>query len=134
MVAKDKALWKPNRVYTKKTARDTRYTKFITNIQDPFSEWNIVTLTEAYASAKGLSLTDARKEIKENPKLMDDFVILLDLSRFAKMGTWMISLGVGGSIGGRPTAKGSLECILLVTLLRLLICGLSVSYAGQSVA
>ena len=75
MVAKDKALWKPNRVYTKKTARDTRYTKFITNIQDPFSEWNIVTLTEAYASAKGLSLTDARKEIKENPKLMDDFVM-----------------------------------------------------------
>lgn len=75
MVAKDKALWKPNRVYTKKTARDTRYTKFITNIRDPFSEWNIVTLTEAYASAKGLSLTDARKEIKENPKLMDDFVM-----------------------------------------------------------
>ncbi|OUN38139.1 site-specific DNA-methyltransferase [Faecalibacterium sp. An77] len=75
MVAKDKALWKPNRVYTKKTARDTRYTKFITNIQDPFSEWNIVTLAEAYASAKGLSLSDARKEIKENPKLMDDFVI-----------------------------------------------------------
>lgn len=75
MVAKDKALWKPNRVYTKKTARDTRYTKFITNIQDPFSEWNIVTLTEAYASAKGLSLTDSRKEIKENPKLMDDFVM-----------------------------------------------------------
>ena len=75
MVAKDKALWKPNRVYTKKTARDTRYTKFITNIQDPFSEWNIVTLAEAYASAKGLSLSDARKEIKENPKLMDDFVM-----------------------------------------------------------
>ena len=75
MVAKDKALWKPNRVYTKKTTRDTRYTKFITNIQDPFSEWNIVTLTEAYASAKGLSLTDSRKEIKENPKLMDDFVM-----------------------------------------------------------
>lgn len=75
MVAKDKALWKPNRVYTKKTARDTRYTKFITNIRDPFSEWNIVTLTEAYASAKGLSLTDARKEIKENPKLMDNFVM-----------------------------------------------------------
>ena len=75
MVAKDKALWKPNRVYTKKTTRDTRYTKFITNIQDPFSEGNIVTLTEAYASAKGLSLTDSRKEIKENPKLMDDFVM-----------------------------------------------------------
>ncbi len=75
MVAKDKTRWKPNKVYTKRMTRDTRYTKFITNINAAYSDWNIITLAEAYANSKRLSLSDARKEIKENPALMDDFVI-----------------------------------------------------------
>lgn len=75
MVAKDKTRWKPNKIYTKRMTRDTRYTKFITNINAAYSDWNIITLAEAYANSKRLSLSDARKEIKENPALMDDFVI-----------------------------------------------------------
>ena len=70
MVAKDKTRWKPNKVYTKRMTRDTRYTKFITNINAAYSDWNIITLAEAYANSKRLSLSDARKEIKENPALM----------------------------------------------------------------
>lgn len=75
MVAKDKSLWNPNKVYTKRKDRDTRYTKFITNIGCSFSEWNIITLTEAYAYSKGITLAEARKQIKENPDFMDDFVL-----------------------------------------------------------
>lgn len=75
MVAKDKSLWKPNKVYTKRTSRDTRYTKFITNINSPFSEWNIIALIEAYANLKGIALVDAKKQVKENPALMDNFVM-----------------------------------------------------------
>ncbi len=75
MVAKNKNLWNPNKVYTKRKGRDTRYTKFITNIGCSFSEWNIITLIEAYADFKGIPLAEARKQIKENPYLMDDFVL-----------------------------------------------------------
>lgn len=74
MVAKDKRLWNPNKVYTKRN-RDTRYSKYIKNIDSPYSQWEIITLTEAFAIANGITLRDARKQIKLNPTLLDDFVI-----------------------------------------------------------
>ena len=74
MVAKDKRLWNPNKVYTKRN-RDTRYSKYIKNIDSPYSQWEIITLTEAFAIANGLTIRDARKQIKLNPTLLDDFVI-----------------------------------------------------------
>lgn len=75
MVAKNKSLWKPNKVYTKKNTRDVRYTKYITNIKDPFSNWKIISLIEAYANAEGLTLADARKQVRGNPELLDKFVL-----------------------------------------------------------
>ena len=74
MVAKDKRLWNPNKVYTKRN-RDTRYSKYIKNIDSPYSQWEIITLTEAFAIANGITIRDARKQIKLNPTLLDDFVI-----------------------------------------------------------
>ena len=72
--AKDKSVWKPNRVYTGRD-RDTRYGQFITNIGDPHENWNIVTLTKAFAQNLGLSDKDARKVIKDEPSKIDDFVV-----------------------------------------------------------
>ena len=74
MFAKDKRQWQPNKVYTKRD-RDNRYGKYITNITANFSDWHIITLTEAFARAENLSLSDARKMIKENPSLLNEFVI-----------------------------------------------------------
>lgn len=74
MVAKDKRLWNPNKVYTKRN-RDTRYSKYIKNIDSPYSQWEIITLTDAFAIANGITIRDARKQIKLNPTLLDDFVI-----------------------------------------------------------
>lgn len=74
MVAKDKSQWQPNKVYTKRD-RDNRYGKYITNIAARFSDWHIITLTEAFAQAESLSLPDARKMIKANPTLLNEFVI-----------------------------------------------------------
>lgn len=51
MVAKNKGLWQPNRVYTKR-GRDPRCGKYITNIEACYQEWNIITLTEAYAKSE----------------------------------------------------------------------------------
>lgn len=74
MMAKDKSQWQPNKVYTKRD-RDNRYGKYITNITANFSDWHIITLTEAFAQAEHLSVPDARKTIKTNPSLLNEFVI-----------------------------------------------------------
>lgn len=74
IAAKDKTLWKPNRVYTKRN-RDKRYGKFITNIHAEYKEWNIISLVEAYAKYENIDKVSARKLLKLNPLLLDDFVI-----------------------------------------------------------
>lgn len=74
MIAKDKSQWQPNKVYTKRD-RDNRYGKYITNITANFSDWHIITLTEAFAQTENLSVSDARKMIKANPSLLNEFVI-----------------------------------------------------------
>lgn len=72
--SKNKALWKPHRVYTKR-GRDDRYSKYITNIDDPYEKWNIITLLEAYANTNDIDVKTARRRIKDNPNLLEQFVI-----------------------------------------------------------
>lgn len=72
--SKKKEFWNPHRVYTKR-GRDDRYTKFITNINDNYSKWNIISLIEAFAQANELDIVTARKRVKDNPILLEQFVI-----------------------------------------------------------
>ena len=72
--SKNKEKWSPNKVYTKR-GRDDRYTKFITNIEDNYQNWNIINLIEAYAESEKIDITQARKNVKLNPMLLENFVI-----------------------------------------------------------
>lgn len=72
--SKKKSAWNPHRVYTKR-GRDDRYTKFITNINDVYINWNIITLIEAFAQANEIDVPTARKLVKDNPALLEQFVI-----------------------------------------------------------
>jgi Adenine specific DNA methylase Mod len=74
MYAKNKTEWNPNRVFTKRE-RDTRYGKYITNIEDKYKNWQISTLTEAFADFIGKGIKETRRYIKENPQAIDKFVI-----------------------------------------------------------
>lgn len=74
MYAKEKKEWKPNRVYIKRD-RDNRYQRYITNIESPYNNWNVVTLTEAFAASIGKNIKEVRKIIKESPKKLEQFVI-----------------------------------------------------------
>ena len=74
MYAKDKNNWKPNKVYTAKR-RDNRYGKFITNLEEGYSRWKIITLAEAFALHKNTDIKTARKIIKESPETIERFVI-----------------------------------------------------------
>ena len=73
--SKSKEHWHPNRLYTNRGSRDKRYGNFITNINDPFPSWNLITLTEAFAEERQLSIKEARAFIKSYPEQMDQFVL-----------------------------------------------------------
>ena len=52
--SKDKKVWNPNRVYTKRADRDTRYNQFIKNINECPSKWSFTTLRKAFSYHTGI--------------------------------------------------------------------------------
>jgi adenine-specific DNA-methyltransferase len=72
--SKEREYWNPNRVFTGRD-RDKRYNQFIQNRAEPYERWRFTTLMSAFAASKNLSLQQARKLTKENPDLLDDFVL-----------------------------------------------------------
>lgn len=72
--ARNSSRWNPNRLYTARE-RDTRYTKFIRNIDAGFSNWGFRNLIDAFAESKKQTLKAARKLAKDNPQELDKFVL-----------------------------------------------------------
>lgn len=74
--AKDKEAWKPSRVFTA-TSRDDRYSKYIANFADPFSEWQLLGLRQAFLSSEHMtSWSDAKKQYgDELDTKLDKFVL-----------------------------------------------------------
>lgn len=72
--AKTKDCWAPNRVFTARE-RDDRYNQYIDNIEAPFAAWQIITLTKAFAKARGVTEKEARAVQKSDPTELDAFVI-----------------------------------------------------------
>ncbi|MCK4728362.1 MAG: site-specific DNA-methyltransferase, partial [Desulfobacterales bacterium] len=74
MYAKNRSEWTPNRVFTARK-RDKRYNQFIVNPTVNYREWKFVTLTQAFADARRLSLSEARKLVKKVADVLDEFVM-----------------------------------------------------------
>lgn len=74
LYAKEKSAWKPNRVFTAR-GRDSRYNQFIENVNEPYEEWRITTLTRAFAEHTGLSERQARVRARTKPEELESFVI-----------------------------------------------------------
>ena len=72
--AQDKSQWTPNRIFTARE-RDARYNQFIENRSEPFTSWRMTTLNGAFADSLGIDERKARKMAKDNPQLLDEFVI-----------------------------------------------------------
>ncbi|MGL4691655.1 MAG: site-specific DNA-methyltransferase [Stenotrophomonas maltophilia] len=74
--AKNKSAWSPNRVFVPGT-RDDRYSKFIENYEDRYSEWKLIGLRDAFLRSSKLVSWDAAKA-KYADKLevkLADFVV-----------------------------------------------------------
>ena len=61
--ARDKANWKPNRIFVERSGRDTRYAQFISNVVEHYSEWTFTTLSKAFSAALGLPEKGLKKEL-----------------------------------------------------------------------
>ena len=74
--AKNKASWKPNRLFTGRE-RDKRYGSFLVNPDEHCSAWRLTTLSAAFASDKGKRITELRKELGSQllEAQINDFVI-----------------------------------------------------------
>lgn len=64
--AKDKATWKPNRVFTARFERDKRYGQFIENVTDPYTEWRFCTLIYAFAKSQGIPEKAVKKALGDD--------------------------------------------------------------------
>jgi adenine-specific DNA-methyltransferase len=68
--AKNKASWKPNRLFTGRD-RDKRYNQFLVNPDEPYSQWRLTTLTMAFCAANGgKKLNDLKREM--GPLVLED--------------------------------------------------------------
>lgn len=73
--AKDRAAWKPNRLFTGRE-RDKRYTKFLLNPGDPYRDWKFGTLTAAFSEYVGKSIRKLKEDVGDAvEELMNEFVI-----------------------------------------------------------
>lgn len=64
--AKEKAAWKPNRVFTARLERDKRYGQFIENVAAPFPEWRFCTLMRAFSESKGIPEKALKKALGDD--------------------------------------------------------------------
>lgn len=81
--AKDKASWKPGRVF-QPTERDDRYNRYISNIGDPYSQWQLVPLREAFALQKNIAAKDIKKHFGEELEAAITEFVLADPRRVVR--------------------------------------------------
>ena len=64
--AKNKADWKPNRIFTARTERDKRYGQFIENFDSDYAGWRFVTLASAFAQSINRPERGLKKELGDD--------------------------------------------------------------------
>ena len=83
--AKDKSLWSPSKVYVS-TKRDSRYSKYIENIEYRHSHWKLINLRDALARSEGVDAKDLKKIYPKASDLEARFesFVLADPSRIVR--------------------------------------------------
>ncbi len=73
--AKNKDNWKPNRVYTMR-GRDARYSQYILNPEENYSDWALIPILEAFSKSAGIPKRELKKRFGERyEEELSDFVI-----------------------------------------------------------
>ena len=73
--AKNKNKWKSFKTYTE-TSRDARYSKYIENYDEDFSNWKLISLRKALANSLNCGDRELKKKLGDNlEKQMNDFVL-----------------------------------------------------------
>lgn len=81
--SKDKAKWKPNKLYSK-TVRDGRYSKYISNFEAGYEEWELEPLADAFSRYKGVDKKSIKKELGSKYEEEIEKFVLLDPRRVVR--------------------------------------------------
>lgn len=75
LYSKDSSHWNPNRVYRQKE-RDTRYNKFIVNVEDNPENWEFITLSEAFSASYSIPKNRIKRELGNDYEIeLEQFII-----------------------------------------------------------
>ena len=91
--SKNKASWKPNKVFAAKE-RDNRYNQFIKNRNEDFHNWEFCSLLEAFADSQGIQKSKLKKELGQAyDRKLDEFAFenALSVFRFVSLDEGQIS-------------------------------------------
>lgn len=73
--AKNKELWKPKRLFTARE-RDSRYSQYIRNFDEPYASWELEPLNAAFARYVGLPQKQIKKQLGDSyEEKISDFVL-----------------------------------------------------------
>ena len=75
--ARDKSKWSPSKVFVA-TDRDSRYSKYIVNFEEPYSDWKLITLRDALAQSEGVPIKEFKKKCPDKialEKAFTEFVL-----------------------------------------------------------
>jgi adenine-specific DNA-methyltransferase len=72
--AKNKASWRPNKLFTGRD-RDKRYGQFIENVESDCRRWKFTTLASAFVKSVGMTAKQAKEELEDYEKSIDEFVL-----------------------------------------------------------
>ncbi|MEZ5032155.1 MAG: site-specific DNA-methyltransferase [Saprospiraceae bacterium] len=73
---KHKSYWKPNRVYTARLERDSRYNKVIINYDEHYSKWKFKTLNDVLAEPYGIPGRLLKKKLgSKYEETVDEYVL-----------------------------------------------------------
>jgi len=74
--ARDRSVWKPNRVY-QATERDDRYNRYISNPDVPCESWKLMPLREAFSNHCGVPAKELKKHFGEGlEEAITEFVLI----------------------------------------------------------
>jgi adenine-specific DNA-methyltransferase len=81
--AKDKTCWKSFKTFVA-TGRDDRYSKFITNFDEPYSRWKLIGIRNALASQLGIETKNLKKHLGDEFDATIESFVLENASRVVR--------------------------------------------------
>jgi adenine-specific DNA-methyltransferase len=111
---KDRQHWQPSKIF-QKTARDSRYSKFILNKKDDHSQWKIVSLKSAFASRHNIEEKELKRMFADRLEAKIEGFVLANSSsvvRTARVADKDVNADARKALQSSREASNEVQCSL----------------------